>query len=135
MALANSPSDCRWRHLRPTLDDLMADPAMGSAGFLLATKRKKDVKCAGEEVVGGVSGDAFHGNASTEVTPTVTPEDIARGWRLWEVRTVRGLSLGRTLRWDGDSCQRPRGETPRVRWRRSQPSPSPYPQRPRCAAW
>ena len=44
-------------------------------------------KCSGEEVVGGVSGDAFHGNASTEVTPTVTPEDIARGWQLWEVRT------------------------------------------------
>ena len=29
------------------------------------------VKCAGEEVFGGVSGDAFHGNASTEVPPTV----------------------------------------------------------------
>ena len=29
------------------------------------------VKCAGEEVGGGVSGDAFHGNAPTDVPPTV----------------------------------------------------------------
>ena len=26
-------------------------------------------------------------SAFTSATPTVTPEDIARGWRLWEVRT------------------------------------------------
>ena len=45
------------------------------------------VKCAGEEVDGGVSGDAFHGNASTDVPPTVIPEDIARNWQLVVVRT------------------------------------------------
>ena len=50
------------------------------------------VKCAGEEVGGGVSGDAFHGNASTDVPPSVTLEDIARGWRLWEVRTNCNVS-------------------------------------------
>lgn len=50
------------------------------------------VNCAGEEVVGGVSGDAFHGNASTDVPPSVTLEDIARGWRLWEVRTNCNVS-------------------------------------------
>ena len=50
------------------------------------------VKCTGEEVGGGVSGDAFHGNASTDVPPTVTPEDIARGWQLWKVRTNCNIS-------------------------------------------
>ena len=50
------------------------------------------VKCAGEEVGGGVFGDAFHGNASTDMPPTVTPEDIVRGWRLWEVRTNCNVS-------------------------------------------
>ena len=50
------------------------------------------VKCAGDEVDGGVSGDAFHGNASTDVPPTVTPEDIARDWQLVEVRTNCNIS-------------------------------------------
>ena len=50
------------------------------------------VKCAGEEVVGGASGNAFRGNASTDAPQTVTPEDIARGWRLWEVKTNCNVS-------------------------------------------